>query len=99
MYLQMVPKSIAKKLKSQCTYTESDFFKIATIMFADLFGFTQASIEWTPNELVSYLNNLYDMLDERIQTYDVYKVETINDHYMVASGTIYIAVLHTSKLT
>lgn len=82
----MVPKSIAKKLRTQCSYTESDFFKCATIMFADIFGFTQISMELSPQELVSFLNMLYNVMDERINDYEVYKVETINDCYMVASG-------------
>ena len=32
------------------------------------------------------LNDVYGILDKTINNYDVYKVETINEKYMVASG-------------
>lgn len=65
---------------------QSEFFKSATIFFSDIAGFHQITLMVAPMELVRILNNLYTSMDDVIDNYDVYKVETINDSYMVASG-------------
>ena len=37
-------------------------------------------------EVINFLNDLYSTMDERMDKHDVYKVETISDSYLVASG-------------
>ena len=81
---QMLPKTVADSLKSN--KTTSEMFDSATVCFTEIDGFKDIARNCTPLELFDLLNVIYKTFDARIDSYDVYKVETINDSYMVASG-------------
>ncbi|KAF3890861.1 MULTISPECIES: adenylate/guanylate cyclase domain-containing protein [Nostocales] len=85
LLLNILPETIASKLKHQRT-TIADHFHEVTVLFADIVGFTELSSHTSPTELVELLNEIFSKFDKLAEQHGVEKIKTIGDAYMAVAG-------------
>lgn len=85
LLLNILPRSIADRLKQQHT-TIADNFTEVTVLFADIVGFTEMSIRMSASELVELLNYVFCIFDNLVEKHHLEKIKTIGDAYMVVAG-------------
>ena len=86
LLLNILPKEIAKELTAHPERTIAKEYPNVTVLFTDIVGFTKISGEMTAEEVVTMLNKMFTMFDERAQREGIEKIKTIGDAYMAAAG-------------
>ncbi|HEX6286287.1 MAG TPA: adenylate/guanylate cyclase domain-containing protein, partial [Acidimicrobiia bacterium] len=81
----ILPAPIAERLKHS-TDMIADEFDSASILFADIAGFTPMSAAMEPNEVIELLNEVFTAFDSLVADRRLEKIKTIGDAYMVAAG-------------
>jgi adenylate cyclase len=82
----ILPATIAQRLKDPSRNIIADKYDDASILFADIAGYTKRASETTPSDLVRFLDRLYTDLDALVDSHGLEKVKTSGDSYMVVSG-------------
>ena len=82
----ILPATIAERLKDPSRTIIADKYDDASILFADIAGYTKRASDTSPSELVRFLDRLYTDLDALVDRHELEKVKTSGDSYMVVSG-------------
>jgi class 3 adenylate cyclase len=98
LLLNILPEPIAARLREGEPLI-ADRFDDVTMMFADIVEFTKLSASMSPQELVGVLNEVFTVFDGLVDRYDLEKVKTIGDAYMVVGGMTDRSDDHTMRVT
>ncbi len=82
----ILPESIALRLKAEPGKIIADHHSDVTVIFVDFVGFTPKANRLSPEELVQFLNRVFSEFDDLVDIHGLEKIKTIGDAYMVVSG-------------
>ena len=85
LLLNILPRPIAERLKATAQ-TIADDFGAASILFADVVGFTPLAERLPPAEMVGILDRHFSRFDALVERLGLEKIKTIGDCYMAAAG-------------
>jgi adenylate cyclase len=85
LLLNILPEYVARELK-EFGQVVPRHYSLATVLFADLVGFSRISKSLNPKEVIHELTKLFTGFDEILQRNNMEKIKTIGDGYMAAGG-------------
>jgi len=81
----ILPAAIVENLKKGDGAT-AERFESATVLFADIVGFTSLAARISALEVVKFLNQIFSKFDQLTEKHDLEKIKTSGDAYIVAGG-------------
>ena len=82
----ILPASVAERLKDPGRNIIADKYDDASVLFADIAGFTERASEMAPDKLIRFLDRLYSDFDALVDKHGLEKIKVSGDSYMVVSG-------------
>ncbi len=98
LLLSILPEVIANRLKKDSAIIADNLTDVS-VLFADIVDFTPLSSQMTPVELIGFLDEVFTYFDDLAEKYNVEKIKTIGDCYMVAAGVPLPCPEHALVLT
>lgn len=85
LLLNVLPPSVAARMNAGERLI-ADSHEFATVLFADIVGFTPLSEAMPPAALLALLDRVFTRFDDIADAHDLEKIKTIGDAYMLAAG-------------
>jgi adenylate cyclase len=89
LFIRYVPEQVVKKAleNSQDSIFEGELRKVA-VLFCDIRGFTPLSEVLSPKEVVSFLNDYYQMMTEVVKQFKGSVIQFVGDEIFAAFGAL-----------
>lgn len=81
----ILPDRVAAKLK-ESGQVEPQHYRLATVLFADLVGFTVLGKGLSPEVMLDELSNIFTGFDLILEQFNLEKIKTMGDGYMAVGG-------------
>ncbi|HEY5891319.1 MAG TPA: adenylate/guanylate cyclase domain-containing protein [Acidimicrobiia bacterium] len=85
LLLNVLPEAISKRLRSGESNIADDF-PAASVIFADIVGFTPMAAELNASEVITMLSEIFSIFDDLVTERGLEKIKTIGDSYMAVGG-------------
>lgn len=86
LLLNVLPFSVAERLKQDKDKMIADRYEMVSVIFADIVGFTPLAESMNPEELVDLLNQIFSAFDDLCEKHGLEKIKTVGDTYMAVAG-------------
>ncbi len=81
-----LPRVTAQYLQKHPGQLPAQHIDSATVVFADIVGFTSLSRQLSAPDLVIFLNHLFSSFDSELEQFGLEKIKTLGDAYMAVAG-------------